>query len=292
MTFLILGHTGFIGKRIYERLGETFGSMKVKGFSLPDIDASDENSVQQIVPYLGPASTVVVCAGVKRQLGDTVETFHENLRMAENLCRIAHRCTVRQIVFLSSAAVYGEDIHNKNIKEDTAINPRTFYGIAKYASERLLWKALQNQGNSTLAILRPPLVYGSGDASKGYGPSSFLDKLLRDEEILLWGDGTELREFLYVEDLAGLVREIVIRNYSGVLNAASGKSYSFVAMINRLASIVGKKPRVSTRSRTKEKVDNVFSAEKLNKDFPDFAFTPLEKGLKEMFLDKKLLEVS
>ena len=64
---------------------------------------------------------------------------------------------------MSSAAVYGEDIDNLNITEETPINIRSYYGNSKYASERLFCQVLSCSSSLPLAILRPPLVYGKGD---------------------------------------------------------------------------------------------------------------------------------
>ena len=151
---------------------------------------------------------------------------------------------------------------------------RTFYGIAKYTSERLMWKAISEFPQSSLAILRPTLVYGSGDETKGYGPAGFLDKLINDEEIVLWDDATELREFIYVKDIARIVYESVDSNFNGVLNPVSGQSYSFHTVLDLLATMMRKEPKIVYHERTKHKIDNVFSGELFRKTFSDFRFTP------------------
>jgi UDP-glucose 4-epimerase len=223
-----------------------------------------------------------MCAAVKRQLGDSLEIFRQNLHIVENVCEILQKRPIRKVVYFSSAAVYGEDIHNLTITEETPVQPRSFYGVAKYASERLLWKVMSSSKTSSLAVLRPPLVYGVGDESEGYGPAGFLARLFRNEEIVLWGDGSELREFLYVKDVARIVYELAYNDFDGVLNPVSGISYSFVSVLNLLATITGRIPEIVQRKRTKGKVDNVFSGELFERTFPDFRFTALEEGLRAM----------
>jgi len=264
--------------------------MELIGVSFPSVDLGSHEGAEQVSKLLAPDTVIIMCAAVKRQLGDSLEIFQQNLRMVENVCGILKQRPVKKLVYFSSAAVYGEDIHNPSISEETPVHPRTFYGIAKYASERLLWTAISLKPQCTLVILRPPLVYGIGDESKGYGPAGFLDRLLRNEEIVLWGDGSELREFLYVKDVARIIYEVTHSDFRGVLNPASGKSHSYHSVLDLLASMTGRTPGIVQRERTKEKVDNVFSGELFERTFPDFRFTPLEDGLRAM-VDVELRKV-
>ena len=279
---MILGHTGFIGRHIVECFQTCSPEAELVGVSFPPVDLCSREGAEQVAQLLTPDTVIVMCAAIKRQLGDNREVFRQNLRIVENVCETLRQRPVRKLVYFSSTAVYGEDIHNISISEETPVQPRGFYGIAKYASERLLWKVMSSLEQSSLVLLRPPLVYGIGDESKGYGPAGFLDKLLRNEEIVLWGDASELREFLYVKDIARIVYEMTHSNFSGVLNPVSGKSYSFRAVLDLLATITGRTPRVVQRERTKEKVDNVFSRALFIRTLPDFRFTALEDGLRAM----------
>jgi UDP-glucose 4-epimerase len=282
MKILLLGHDGFIGQEVYNLFSTLEPVEDILGLSYPGVDLCNSDVVQQIAKYFTPATAVIMCAGVKRQLGDDLDIFQQNLMMVENVCKILQQCPVKQFVYFSSAAVYGEDIHNLNISEETQIQPRTFYGIAKYASERLLWKVIAKQPQTALALLRPPLIYGIGDKSMGYGPTGFLNKMLKDEEISLWGDATELREFLYVKDIARIVYEVVRSNFRGVLNPVSGKSHSFQQLLDQLVTVTGKTPKITRRDRTNEKVDNVFSNILLKKHFPSLRFTTLDIGIRDM----------
>ena len=62
---------------------------------------------------------------------------------------------------------------------------------------------------TSLLILRPALVYGKEDLSYSYGPTGFIYKAINFEELVLWGDGSELREFIYVEDVAKIVDQLI-----------------------------------------------------------------------------------
>ena len=140
-------------------------------------------------------------------------------------------------IFLSSASVYGEDVvYRESITENTPAQPKTYYGIAKYSAERILEKVCIDN-HTELMILRPPLVYGKDDLSRGYGPTGFTYKAINSEEIILWGDGSEFREFVFITDVAKTIHRLLNNNFNGILNLVSGKSYTFKNIYDLLIKI-------------------------------------------------------
>ena len=98
--------------------------------------------------------------------------------------------------------------------------------------------------------------------------------------ITLWGEGDELREFLYVGDLARLLYEVAFSGFSGVLNAASGQSHDFREVLAAVEGAIGERVTVRSRPRTRRKVDNVFRADRLYAVVPGMTFTPLPNGIR------------
>lgn len=275
---IILGHSGFIGSHL-ERLLAGPGLPEVLGRSLPDIDLASASSATQLAPHLNADSVLILLAAVKRQFGDSLDVFQKNLTIVENVCRLLEDRPIRRVIFLSSAAVYGEETHNTWINEHTHVNPTSYYGIAKYAAERLLQKICIASGRTSLVCLRPPLVYGSGDKGKTYGPSGFISAALEGVPITLWGDGTEKREFIYVEDLCRLIEALIDSEFAGELNVVSGNSYCFADIVAMLKPHFSNL-QVNSRARSKQKADNVFDAGKIKNLLPTgFQFTSLEDGL-------------
>ena len=222
-----------------------------------------------------------MCAGVKKQFGDTLETFESNLAIINNFCRAISIIPPDKIIFFSSASVYGEDVaYSQKISESTSPQPKTFYGISKYSAERLLEK-ICSDNQTKLVILRPPLIYGKGDFSQGYGPTGFSYKVLNDEEITLSGDGTEYREFVYVDDVSRIVNRLIKNDYNGILNLVSGISYNYKQVVNLLNNIIGKHLKVTIRERTKDKVDHHYSNELIHQVLGNFEFTSLRDGLRK-----------
>ena len=223
-------------------------------------------------------------SGIKKQMGDNLENFCANLRMAENVARVLEESPVRRFIFFSTADVYGEDIDNTSISELTPVNPRSYYGMAKFASEGLLRKAIDSREGSSLAILRPPFTYGAADDQRGiYGPHGFCQSARDGAEIALWGDGSELREFLFVDDLAQLTMRLLESEHEGILNPVSGESHSFREILDVIESFVGSPLKITNRERSRGKVDNAFDGGRVREWFPDFGFTPFETGLRRCF---------
>lgn len=275
---VILGHSGFVGSHLEHQLSNS-KRWDVTGRSLPDIDLTDPEHASRLIPFLLPETNLVIAAAVKRQFGDTLEAFRQNMAIVENICRLLEAYPVRRVIFLSSSAVYGEETENTHISEQTPVNPTSYYGINKYAAERLLKKACATDKHISLVCLRPPLVYGPDDRGRTYGPSGFSAAAMEGEPITLWGDGTELREFIYIEDLCRLIEMFVEKEFEGELNVVSGNPYCFadviVALKKEMPNLV-----VNTRPRSKQKANNVFDASKIRSLLPDsFKFTSLNDGL-------------
>lgn len=276
----ILGQSGFIGSHLKAYIGETQRPLDGCGFE--ELDLTGDGAWQELASRLTCDTRLVVLAGVKRQMGDSFGAFESNMKIAISVARAIEKSRPARVVFFSSAAVYGEEVHNIAIREQTVVNPVSFYGIAKFASERLLANAA-SLGGVSLALLRPPLIYGPGDTSNSYGPAGFCSAAAQGRKTTLWGDGTELREFLYVQDCCRLVVELLDSSYEGVLNPVSGKSYSFREVIASIEKVSERKMALIEKSRTKMKVDNAFDPTLLKSVFPKFCFTELEEGLRATF---------
>jgi UDP-glucose 4-epimerase len=272
---VILGHSGYIGSRLAAAFRA--GGVPVVGHSVADVDLTTPASAAALDRLLDADDIVVVLAAIKKQLGDTPEVLAQNLALTINVGRAFSARPVRRVVFFSSAAVYGEDVQHDVITETTPVQPTSFYGIGKFAAERILLKMMDR---TPLLILRPALVYGPAEPGYYYGPSGFLQKAQQQAPITLWGDGTELREFLFVDDVVALTERLSGSDVTGVLNLVAGASYTYQDALNEVATLTGESPAVASKMRTKDKVDHRFDNAALRRACPDFVFTTLSEGLR------------
>jgi nucleoside-diphosphate-sugar epimerase len=276
---VILGHKGFIGGNLYSFFKTHSPEVEVLGRDFPEVDLTRVEDAEKLGTVFDTHTAIVICAAIKKQLGDNLEAFTKNLLIAVNLCRVLAKYPVERVVFFSSAAVYGEDIHNTNINEETPPQPTSYYGLAKYTSEVLLRKTVGLTKSSSLVLLRPALVYGPGDQG-GYGPTGFVKAALAREPITLWGDGLEQREFIYVGDLVRVVHGLTFQDFDGVINVVSGKSYTFQDALNIVNGLAPLEKPTASRPRTKNKADHGFDNSRLRSLLPGFQFTPLAEGVR------------
>jgi UDP-glucose 4-epimerase len=279
---IVLGHSGFIGSRLITRLAALHPSTPVIGASLTELNLEDAESAERTGQLFDPGATVVMCAAIKRQLGDTADIFLKNMAIVVNFANIVARHPVRRVVYLSSCAVYGEDIENLAITERSSLVARTYYGQSKIAAEWILERTISALPATELGILRPATIYGPGDLPTAYGPSGFLDAAVHGRPITLWGDGSELRELLFIDDVVEVAAAYVTSRHTGPLNLVAGQSYTFRDALNAVEAAVGSLPPVTERPRSKPKVDNVYDNASLRMLLPDTAFTSLRDGVRLM----------
>jgi len=276
---IILGRTGFIGSALESYLQKK-GDIEVMAEAIPSVDLTIKEEVIGLEDYFDSETVVIMCSAIKRNRSDDIDTFMKNVMMVVNLCELLEKKPVGRFIYFSSTAVYGEANHNLNISENTAIEPTSYYGIAKFTSETLLKKTSLSIGENALVILRPPLVYGPGD-QPCYGPSGFVRAALNNDLITLWGDGTERREFLFIEDIVKITNDIIFNSFIGTLNLAPGENYSYVDILNFISSLLDTEVKLAGKDRTDPKVDHSYQNDKFRKLFPEMSFTPLRIGVQK-----------
>ena len=106
MKTIVIGDTGFIGKTICEEIRRS-GEFELSGISTKDIDLTSEQSPRVLSECFSPSCILIMCAGVKKQLGDNLTTFEKNLAIINNFSRAISINPPRKVIFLSSASIYG-----------------------------------------------------------------------------------------------------------------------------------------------------------------------------------------
>ena len=275
---IILGDSGYIGGSLRKTLNDKYPDTETFGFSFPEADLTNNHDARQLKEYVIPGTIIVMCSGLKKQYGDSLEIFEQNLKMVMNVCKNLLSNNVLRFVFVSSAEVYGEDLNDLLITEETQVAPTSYYGMAKHTSELIIRKSLTDYPNTSYVILRPALVFGPGEEGSFYGPSGFVKAAVRNEEIVLWGDGSELREFVYIHDLIFVFISLIFDEYEGCVNVVNGSSLSFKSIVEAVEEKVNNL-KVTSRPRTREKTDQGFDNSFLLELVPDFTPTPLDKCL-------------
>ena len=276
---------------MYNAIYDKYKNINLIGKSFPEIDLTKKDDVESLSKLFTLDTIIIMCSGIKKQHGDTQNIFRENMAMIENICQLMEKRPVKRFIYLSSAEVYGETVHDIDINENTSIQPSSYYGIAKYASERLLQKTLESNTQCSLLILRPALVYGPDEGKAFYGPYGFLKSAINKDLITLWGNGGELREFLFVDDLVEVMTRLIFYEFSGLINIVNGRSETFQEIIKIITELVPS-TKVNSRTRSKPKVDQAYDNKLLRSLLPDISFKSLEDGIKTIYENENHKDLS
>ena len=270
---IILGHRGFIGRNLLDHFTRYFRETKISGISKAEIDLTNKHCASDLASRLTNETTLVVCSAIPKWTADSVDSYFANLSIITNVLKALEKQKIRQLVFFSSAAVYGEEQSNLKISETTKTTPVTYYGHAKFASEALLkhWNKLN--GATKILILRPSLVYGIDNDSDHYLPRRFAEKIINHQPIELWGDGSEIRNFISIDDVSIIVQNMIEANLEGTFNISSPFNLSYRELIEILGSQLNLKPQITLRERSRPQVDLAFAPPSVSAYLGDRSFT-------------------
>ncbi len=266
---VVLGHSGFIGSELVETLRPQF---EVRGFSSRQADLSRTAGLSALSRALRPDTVLFVALRAtskksERKRGDSLESLQAYVRMISNLTGLLARRPIRKCVYLSSASVYDDSATDMKISETRLVNPQSWYGISKSIGEMLMRKAAKAY-RFPLVIARPCNVFG---------PAGFVAEAVKYGGVSVYGDGSELRDQLYVRDLARALRGLSRGRAQGDFNLATGRSVPIRAVLDSM----GLPLRIKSLKRTRPKVDLGYSNLRLKRALTGFRFTPLRKAMRE-----------
>ncbi len=269
---VVIGAGGFVGGTIAKRIAELGG--EVVALSRNQIDLLAPDAALRLASLLR-AGDAVVAAAAKAPCKD-MSMMIDNMILAKAMIDGISKVAVSHVINVSSDAVYADE--PLPLSESSPTAPTSMHGAMHLAREI----AFATEVKAPVAMLRPTLIYGASDPHNGYGPNRFRRSAQANENIVLFGEGEERRDHVFIEDVAEIAVRVLMHRSRGVLNIATGTVHSFRSIAEQVVAIAPNKVKISGRPRQgpmPHKGFRPFDPTATKSAFPDFAFTPLELGL-------------
>lgn len=249
----VAGHRGLVGSALVRRL-EAEGYANILLRSKADLDLRDQAATRAFFKSERPEYVFLAAAkvgGIRANDTYPAEFLHDNLAIQTNVIDAAWREGTQKLLFLGSSCIYPRDASQPIVEDALLSGPleRTneWYAIAKIAGLKMC-QAYRRQYGFRAVSAMPTNLYGPHD---NFDPlnAHVLPALLRrfheaterrDSEVVIWGTGRPLREFLHADDLAAALLHIM-RKYDEeeTLNVGSGAEVSIAELARLIADITG-----------------------------------------------------
>ena len=295
----VAGHRGMVGSAIVREL-ERQGYQNIIIRTHAELDLTRQEAVEAFFVAEKPDYVFLAAAkvgGIGANSEAPADFMYDNMILEMNVIHAAWKNNCRKLEFLGSSCIYPR-MAPQPMKEDCLLTSpleetNEAYALAKIAGLKYCAYLNKQYGTDYISVM-PTNLYGPND---NYHPehSHVLPALIRRfheakeagaPSVTCWGDGSPLREFLYVDDLANLC-VFLMNNYSGdeTVNAGTGKELSIRELAEIVASIVGYTGEIlwdtTKPNGTPRKLLDVSKAEKLGWRYN----TELEDGIRLAYQD-------
>jgi GDP-L-fucose synthase len=288
---LVTGGTGLVGKHLQEILPDAFylGSK--------DCDLTDIKMVRWMISSYTPDVVIHLAArvgGIQDNLKYPADYFDDNILMNTNLLKVCKEYNVKRFVGILSTCIYPSIVDNYPMsEEDLFIGPpppsNFSYGYAKRCLAVQI-DAYNKQFNTKYNYLIPCNLFGDYDNLHNESKMHFITALLnkirnsKDNSLYLLGTGKPLRQFMYAGDLAKVIKEVINKDITESFNVAPNFNYSINEMAQMALEVTGKDYKIvydnpELDGQYRKDVSN----KKLLKILPNFKFTDLKEGLKQVY---------
>ena len=252
-SVFIAGHNGMVGGAVLRALKRR-GNVRLITATRQQLDLRDEQAVGTFFADHRPDACVLAAAkvgGIAANSADKVGFLYDNLRIQNAVIGAARATDTERLLFLGSSCIYPK-LAKQPIREDSLLTgplepTNDAYAIAKIAGLKLCEFLNREEGRAYISA-QPCNLYGPGDNYHPTG-SHVIPGLIRrfheakmanESETVLWGSGTPLREFLFVDDLADAL-VFLLENYNEpeLINVGSGEEVSIWDLAVLVSNAVG-----------------------------------------------------
>jgi GDP-L-fucose synthase len=248
----VAGHHGMVGAAVVRRLVQEDCEVITAGRDV--VDLVNQRAVHEWVLANKPDSIVLAAAkvgGIFANATYPCDFLYQNLMIQANVMQAAHEAKVKRLLFLGSSCIYPrlsqQPIDENNLLAGPLEPTNEWYAVAKIAGIKLVQAYRKQYGHDWISAM-PTNLYGPGD---NYDPENshvvpalirkfHTSKSLGDSEVVIWGSGAPLREFMHCDDLADAL-VFLLKNYSEYehINVGSGVEVSIKSLAEIISGVVG-----------------------------------------------------
>lgn len=254
----VAGHRGMVGSAIVRELKKQ-GYENIITRTHTELDLTDQKAVNEFFATEKPEYVFLAAAkvgGIEANDKAPADFMYQNMMLEMNVINAAWRNGCKKLEFLGSSCIYPrmapQPMPESCLLTSALEKTNEAYALAKISGMKYCEYLNRQYGTDYISVM-PTNLYGPND---NYHPthSHVLPALIRRfheakesgaESVTCWGDGSPLREFLYVDDLANLC-VFLMNNYSGneTVNAGTGKELSIRELTELVADVIGFKGKI------------------------------------------------
>ncbi|WP_114008025.1 NAD-dependent epimerase/dehydratase family protein [Cohaesibacter intestini] len=297
MKILIAGGSGFIGSHIVDDLSAKGHDLHVisrretsKDSLSPRVhhhqgSLGDKALLVELLPEIDAvihtASSTVPSTSNENPVGDV----EDNLISCLTLLEAMRSAECKKLLFLSSGGtVYGIP-EQLPVPETHPLRPICSYGVVKVAIENYLFLEQKLHGLQPV-VIRPSNPYGPRQSKAGLQGviTAFLRNILAGKPIEIWGDGSVVRDYLYIDDLVALCEKAITSSETGIFNAGFGRGHSLLELITEIEAVHGQSiDPIFKDSRNFDIPRSVLDIAKTQKTFDWSPQTELRRGIEQTY---------
>lgn len=291
---LITGGAGFIGSHISDKLTEsgydviilddlssgTLENLKCYNGKVNFYQSKiTDTSIEEIFAKEKPDYCIHLAAqtSVNHAMGAPLNDADINIIGSVNIFSLCKKYNVKKVIMASTAAVYGEPKYLP-VDENHQTNPMSFYGLSKLTMENYV-----KLFDTPYIIFRFSNVYGPRQKSSHESGviKIFHDRMIKGEKIQIYGDGEQVRDFVYVDDIAQvMLRAIESKVYNEIVNFSSNSGVTINELFDMMKEIYGYPyAPLYEEKRAGDIKDSILSNKKAKELFGDVTNTDLQSGL-------------
>ena len=297
MKIIITGGSGFIGSCVAMQLKQehdvTIFDLKknVSDINFIEGDVTNLENVKNSIVNCDLVIHLAAALGVVNVEKDPVQTLDINLGGTKNVLEACRANNIKKIIFSSSSEVYGEPAQIP-IKENDPITPITTYGISKLASEEYI-KSYSKSYGIQYTIFRLFNVYGAIQDTQWVLPA-FVDKAISNKLISVHSDGSQVRAFCYVSDVADAFQRVLETANGEIINVGNDSNpISIKELAEKIISLTNSQSEIkfvpfeeSNRNRTEimKRIPDINKAKKILNYSPKIT---LDEGIEKVVKYRK-----